>query len=300
MKAKFINFFKLLPILTLMAIAFSPKVLARSLSADDKNKNDLLFDESISSVKSPINFVTHWLKSGELDGSTNGEWLIPFATYVRYLRWVNLFEGDGQTHAGNRKGGANRGDNSIMASHLNALIPKTNLGLTVDGHPTFWFYVPENDQMVSHAKFTLLDENQKSVLTEPILVSLSGTPGLVSVTLPTTEKELEIGQKYRWFFELECDAENSSENTQVDVWVEGWVQRVAPIPGIEPDDYIAYAERGIWYNALTPLARMRQQKEPNPTLQNDWVDLLKAVELESLADVSIADCCDDMKRANRL
>lgn len=294
MKTKFMNFFKLLPVLTLMAIAFSPKVLAQSLSANDKNENAQLLDGSISSVKSPIDFVTHWLKSFEGDGSTNAEGQIPLATYVRYLRWANVFEGDGQTLAGDRQGGGSRGDDLIMASHLNALIPKTNLGTTVDGHPTFWFHVPYGTNMVNHATFRLLDEDQNSVLTAPISVSFSGTPGLVSVTLPTTEKKLEIGQKYHWFFELECDADNPSKNPRVN----GWVQRVAPIPGIEPDDYIAYAEQGIWYNALTPLARMRQQNGLNLTLQNDWVDLLKAVDLESLVDVSIADCCDDMKSAN--
>jgi Domain of Unknown Function (DUF928) len=218
----------------------------------------------------------------------------------RYLRWeqlfevTKLFEGDGQTRDENSTAAASRGRCPMLPAQLTALIPITNEGRTVDGHPTFWFYVSYDTNVVNRATFILLDAEQNYVLPEPISIPLSGTPGLVSVTLPASTKELEVDQKYHWFFELECDAENPSDNYRID----GWVQRVAPIPGIEPDDYIAYAEHGIWYNALTPLARMRQQDGQNATLQNDWEDLLKAVQLEYLTDVSIADCCKEVESAN--
>jgi Domain of Unknown Function (DUF928) len=239
-------------------------------------------------------------ESGNPSGSSNP------LSIDRYLRWAQLFEGDGQP-GGTRRSGGSRGNCSINENlpPLTALIPERDLelpveentksvfGKTVDGHPTFWFYVPYNASSEMYATFVLLD-GEKPVLEKPLSISLSGTPGLVSITLPASATELEIDKDYRWFFELECDAENPSENPRVD----GWVQRVAPIPGIEPDDYIAYADRGIWYNALTPLARMRQQDGQNATLQKDWEDLLKAVELESFIDVSVVDCCKDLENAN--
>lgn len=255
----------------------SPPVRARSLFSQNQGWGD-------RNASSSIDFIANWLKTFKDDGSPPPQTTTSTGTHaLDRIYFEDPFEGDGRP--GGNTGQGSRGNCLIVAPHLTALMPATNIGKTVDGHPTFWFYVPNETSSAINATFILLDEDQKPVLEEPISIPLSGTPGLVSVTLPETAEKLEIDRTYHWFFEIECDADNPSENPRVD----GWVERVDPIPGIEPDDYIAYADNGIWYNALTPLARMRQQNPQNPTLQRDWEDLLKAVGLESLADVAISD-----------
>lgn len=275
----------------LMLMVWCPDVLATSMPIEGLDHK--LADRSISSLPSPIDFLTQRLKSFGDTGKNDADGNRGTGTYAQDLG----FPDDGQTGSGDRVAGGNRGNCPKVDVPLTALIPATNLGKTVDGKPIFWFYIPYEMKYIRQATFSLLEENQNPVLSEPISIALSGTPGLIGVTLPTTVNELEIDREYHWFLEIECNAENSSQNLSQDSlnnpYVHGWVKRVAPIPGIAPNDYRAYAEQGIWYNVLTPLAQMRQQDPQNPTLQRDWEALLKSVELESLTDVSLVNCCID-------
>jgi Domain of Unknown Function (DUF928) len=287
------KFLKVIPILALTAICIAPEVLAQSLLTDGQKSH--FNPGSIPRLKSQINFISNWLELFGGDGRNRAEGNTGTGTYA-----LNDLDFSGDGRPGDRKGGASRtgeeslGNCPMLASDLTALIPETNLGLTVDGHPTFWFYVPYDTQDVSYATFMLLDEEQNQVLAAPISVPLSGVPGVIGVTLPASSKELEMDQEYHWYFTLECNSKEASSNPHV----HGWVKRIAPIAGIEPNDYIAYGEHGIWYNALTSLVRMRQQDGQNLTVQQDWADLLKAVQLESLTNVSIVDCCEEVETSN--
>lgn len=269
-------------------MARSPKVFARSPS--NSNENSQLSPGDLPSFKSPIERIIDGLKVFDSDGTPDAKNQVGGGTYVQNSPG---FEEDGRP--GNATSQGSRSNcpaiNLPLDLALSALIPKTNLGKTVDGHPTFWFYIPYPARVIQKAEFMLLDENQNPVWEQTLSIPLSGTPGLVNVTLPATVKELEIDREYHWFFELQCNSENPSSNPRVD----GWVKRVAPIPGIEPNDYIAYTEQGIWYNALTSLIQMRQQDMQNPTRQQDWEALLKAVGLESLIDVPLSNCCSQVE-----
>ncbi|WP_413160429.1 DUF928 domain-containing protein [Capilliphycus salinus ALCB114379] len=205
------------------------------------------------------------------------------------------FDFDGDGRPGNRQGGSSRGNCPPTQPTLTALIPEKNLGLSTKEHPTFWFYIPYNSTDIPEAELMLLDENQRPVLEKPMKVQLSGTPGIVGVTLPSTAKPLELEQEYHWFFELNCDSENPSNNPRVD----GWIKRVKPSSQlmnqlehnqIKPR-YLVYIENGIWYDALTNLIGMMRVNASDSTLKNDWSNLLESVELKELLETSITDCC---------
>ena len=205
------------------------------------------------------------------------------------------FDGDGRPKPGSRRGGASRGDCPPIQPPLTALIPETNLGLTTKEYPTLWFYIPYNPAEIGQAELMLLDENKRPALEKPISVELSGTPGIVGVTLPSTAKPLEPEREYQWFFELVCDSENPSNNPRVD----GWIKRVQlgqELNGqlennqTEPS-YLAYAENGIWYDALTGLIRTLRVKPSDSTLTNSWSDFLESVGLEELRETPVTDCC---------
>jgi hypothetical protein len=205
------------------------------------------------------------------------------------------FEQDGRTEPGQRKGGASRGNCPPMQPGLTALIPQINLGLTTKEYPTFWFYVPYSTTEIAQAELMLLDENQQPILEKPMTIQLSQTPGIVGIKLPATAKPLAVGQKYRWYFELECDAENPSNNPGVN----GWVKRVTPsselVTQLEnystQQSYLVYAENGIWYDALTSLIKGRKDTSSEDSFSQDWADLLEAVGLENLVKVNPIDCC---------
>ncbi|MEH1918797.1 DUF928 domain-containing protein [Nostoc sp.] len=44
-----------------------------------------------------------------------------------------------------------------------------------------------------------------------------------------------------------------------------------------------YTQNGIWYSALTELAKLRLAEPKNATLNNEWASLLKKIDLENLS-----------------
>ena len=170
---------------------------------------------------------------------------------------------------------------------LTALVPvymarnaEMVLGLTTSSHPTFWFYVPFSKKLPG--EFVLQNDTDDTIYQRPI--SLSGTPGVVSVSLPSTAPALQVGKKYHWYFNIFCQPE------QPPAFVEGWVKRSPLNPALKsklsnqsiPKRANLYAANGIWYDALTTVAKLRiaNPKDLAPTAQ--WVALLHAVGLDAI------------------
>jgi Domain of Unknown Function (DUF928) len=241
---------------------------------------------------------------------------------------VYTFEGDGRPGDRYPGGGASRGCNlqssqpELQPLSLTALMPKTNLALTLSERPTFWFYIPYTTAQVDRATFKLLDVTDPS---DPSVIALltlndnelSDIPGIISVTVPDSAQPLELDREYRWYFKLECDGNSPSKNPRVN----GWVKRVSPdsqpdSPTVEgtvsglvtPDEltqllaqldqahtprerFLAYATHHIWYDALTEIARDRQEFPiANPLWfdrDRDWSDLLRSVNCETLSDTDV-------------
>ncbi len=170
-----------------------------------------------------------------------------------------------------------------------ALMPQNHFGLTLEQYPTFWFYIPYKPDQITSAKFVLRDQNSKEIYQTSL--SLVGTPGLVSFSLPPVAS-LEVNNQvtdvsgYQWDLILYCGSQDFS--------LRGWVQRITR-PDLErqlqtatPRERIAlYAENSIWYTALNDLAKLRISQPQNRTLAQDWTNLLKDVGLETLANKPI-------------
>lgn len=192
------------------------------------------------------------------------------------------FSGDGRP--GRREGGGSRSPCLPMNPPLTALMPVTNWGKTVAERPTFWFYVPYSAQAVHSGEFVLQDEADNDVYRTPF--TLPRTPGFVSLSLPSTQAPLEINKWYHWYFKLYCEPQKLS----APVFVEGWVQRSRLIPVIESrlkavtlrEKYLAYSSNSIWYDAINSLAELRLTHTSDVTLDNDWVNQLRAIGLERL------------------
>jgi hypothetical protein len=173
---------------------------------------------------------------------------------------------------------------------LTALVPiysksELVLGATITPAPTFWFYIPY--QLPFPAKFVLRDKDGKLVYQTD--VTLSGTPGFISLPLPKTVVPLEIGKRYRWFLKIYC------KEQEPPAFVEGWIQRISLNPILKsqlekatPRDRIAlYAANGIWFEALSAAGELRR-RDPNAP---SWVLLLQAVGLTGLVNEPIVECC---------
>lgn len=200
----------------------------------------------------------------------------------------------GQRFAGGSRGCVNVVQNTQSQKRLTALVPEYSgsqlvLGLTTQVRPTFWFYVPYNSSSV-YAKLVLEDELNQTIYKTP----LTATPGVVSVSLPSTSSALKIGKRYHWYFNIYCQQDNQFLTS-----VEGDVQLLAlnPTLGSQLDkatlqqQVALYAANGIWYEAVTTLANLRRSYPQDTNLASDWASLLESVFLQNIAAEPIVDCC---------
>jgi hypothetical protein len=165
-------------------------------------------------------------------------------------------------------------------------------GLTSEAHPTFWFYVPYSLTADLSGQFSLKDEQGNPVY-DAIIDDFAG-PGVLSVTIPDSNDELAVGEMYQWSFQVDCSAGTP-------IFTEGWIGRVADVE-VTTDAYnraIAYAEQGIWYDAVSGLAELRIENPTNSNLEGDWAsllesawgDVMKQEDLDTIINAPIADCC---------
>lgn len=188
--------------------------------------------------------------------------------------------------SGRSRGGAIRDEFCFAGTSqpLTALVSKENLGTTVSAYPTLWFYLPlDHSETVTQARFVLFDQNQRLILDQKM--ALPDAPGIVSVKLPETETPLEVGKRYKWYFQVLCDEQERSRNP----WVSGWVERVEASSELvrqleslpESEQYRAYLDHGISQDALTQLAWHRSVHA------EAWMSLLDYFELEEVADAPV-------------
>jgi hypothetical protein len=200
---------------------------------------------------------------------------------------------------GNRTAGGKRGCEAMQKQPatsqeklLTALVPvyqspNTELvfGLTTISHPTFWFYIPY--QTTAAAEFVLQNQAGQTIYQSPVL--LSGTPGVISLSLPSTTSSLKIGDRYHWYFNIYCNPQ------QPPVFVDGWIKRIEPNADLKnqlqkatPNQRVAlYATHGIWYDLVAASAELRHL---DPKL-NNWANILQSVGLKNIASEPIVDCC---------
>ncbi|MDZ7964460.1 MAG: DUF928 domain-containing protein [Nostoc sp. DedSLP03] len=195
--------------------------------------------------------------------------------------------------AGSR--GCSQDINKQMTSsqkRLTALVPiysnsELVFGTTIREHPSFLFYVPYASDFAS-GEFVLEDEAQNQTIYK---TSLTGTPGIVSFRLPSKAAPLEIGKRYRWYFNIYCE-----KDKQIIANVEGYVKREQLKPVLKtqlekatPRQQVnLYAANGIWYEALSAASELRRPNSQDPS----WTALLQAVGLNDFATEPRVECCN--------
>ena len=186
-----------------------------------------------------------------------------------------------------RAGAASRSEcQATSEQRLTALIPPTNLGLTVSARPTFWVSVPYTPSSPREIVFKLVDKQANKEVYKT-RVTVSGNPGILSVTLPESVNPLAVEKRYQWVFSYLCNPQDASQ----DIVVHGYVERVNINPEMASQLQMAktslekvavMAENGIWFDALTELAYLRRKEPDNKVLLQEWEALLKDVGLEDL------------------
>lgn len=169
---------------------------------------------------------------------------------------------------------------------LTPLAPTTNVGLTIAAHPTFLVYVPKTTAKSIEFSLEELDPEEEERGVYQTTVNLTGSPGVIGITLPTSVPPLEIGRDYRWVVSMVCQPADPK-----DPFAEGLVRRFQPdnllvrqLNGAKPIDQVAlYAQSGIWYEAASNLIALRRSQPNNSELASAWKDLLESVGFGAIA-----------------
>ncbi|MGJ5675308.1 MAG: DUF928 domain-containing protein [Nostochopsis sp.] len=197
---------------------------------------------------------------------------------------------------GQRTYAAARGDCPAIKKSMTALVPPTNIGLTISERPTFWFYIPYQPTSTNPVEFLLLNENNKEAYKTTL--RLTSTPGIISITLPQNAPALESGKKYNWVLSFICDPANRLKDT----FVKGYIERVSINSNLQNqlervstprEQILLFAENSLWYDVLTLLAEERRRKPKDAQVEKDWKDLLRSpkVELQEFVSEPIVSCC---------
>lgn len=164
------------------------------------------------------------------------------------------------------------------------------LGLTTSAHPTILVYIPETSAQA--VEFVLVGRNaqRREEGLYHTTVKLTQTPAIVPFSVPGTIPGLEVGKDYEWRVALICQAGDPA-----DAYAEGIIRRVPMDTALvrrlqqaQPVDQVTlYAESGIWYEAVSHLATLRQTQPTNPDLTTAWVDLLRSAGLGAVSKTPV-------------
>jgi hypothetical protein len=149
-------------------------------------------------------------------------------------------------------------------------------GLTTTERPTLWFYVPISQSPDHPAEFVLQDQDSNPIHQQD--VTLPNQPGVIGITLSANAPSLALNKRYRWFFTIYCDRTQQLPP----MYVEGVIKRVSlsqvateQLKIAQPlQKFAVYNQNGIWHDAVTLLAQLRQKDPQNAKLQSQWQDLL--------------------------
>ena len=177
---------------------------------------------------------------------------------------------------GPRDSAASRGDENIIA-----LIPGTNFGYTTQENPSLWVYFPYTTQ--EKVRFTLKNGEDEQVYQQELI--LSGTPGIVEISLPETF-QLEVDQVYYWEFEVGLEAYGDADNPII----RGAIERVAMDDALkdklagksEQEKLEIYAENSLWFDVLSGLISLRQSNPEDEKNASLWTSLLQQIGFEDL------------------
>jgi hypothetical protein len=164
---------------------------------------------------------------------------------------------------------------------------KNGKDYTLSEQPTLWFYIPYTSTEVQSIEFTLHNAQLTKTLYRAT-VPAPATAGIIAV--PTQSSSiLETGKNYRWKLVIQCKSKSTDEP---DLVVNGWLQRLelpvnlsSQIRSASPRQRTQlYLDADGWYDALTNLAELRLKDPQDPTLQDQWRQLLKTAGWNDLTE----------------
>jgi hypothetical protein len=193
------------------------------------------------------------------------------------------------------RGGASRGNltcaqtpQATTAQFMLLTPSHAQESLTVSERPTLFAYIPPTS--AQKAFFSLNDDAGKTYYQTTLRVPQTG--GIVSIRLPDTMAPLQVGKSYRWGVAILCAGKLRPDSP----FISSWIQRTLLSPQLLSqaqratalDRAALYGKQGVWYDTLTTLAKLKRQQPNDRAIANNWLQVLKSVGLEGIAEQPFA------------
>lgn len=186
-----------------------------------------------------------------------------------------------ESQTSTNKGGGNRGGLcSFTEEELVAIVPTTPtddfsyVEKTLSEYPVIRLYVPYEPRQGLNARFEIIDANEDTVYGSTF--EIDGTPGIVPVTIPSTQSGLKEGHRYTWIFSVICDSNDQSSDATVDGEIERAIvaQYSSNLSTLSIDERLEfYADNLLWFDFLEAL-RQQTTGEYSTEWKERWQYLL--------------------------
>jgi Domain of Unknown Function (DUF928) len=222
----------------------------------------------------PVLFTTVTIAGMSLPVSANPP--VPQARKRRYVP-----QGDRGAPKRTEAGGTRGCSTNAQSADMQLLVPRRNIGHTVSDRPTFTWYIENPQNIALPVQFTLVAPGVLKPIYQQKLTATKS--GIMQLTLPPDAPALKPDQPYRWMVSWSCDQQRPTEQLNRRAWVE----RLAPSPALTqnlqtaqtvPDRITAYAQSGLWQEAIDLAASHRH----DPQVQPLWKELLEDGELPAI------------------
>ncbi len=166
-----------------------------------------------------------------------------------------------------------------------------HLPLTVSPKPTFFFNIPTTNNQGYFKLYQAGDTYYSEQLIYKTTFSLNSAGGIIRFRLPDDAPPLKVDQTYRWEFSIGTAANYET--------VKSFLKRVTLPPTLasqlkqsQPLERASlYAKAGMWFEMLETLADLRTSQPDNSEVLLEWVELLKSVQLDKVAEQPLVECC---------
>jgi hypothetical protein len=175
---------------------------------------------------------------------------------------------------GGRVGGAARGTG--REEFILSVLAPDHTGLTTRDQPSLYWFISRPSS--SPVEVTIVDPNA----TDPVLetqIKAPITPGVHRIRLADHNVRLKPGVAYQWFVSVVPDSGRRSK----DILAGGFVERVDPpsdlgakLSSLKSTDLpVAYADAGIWYDAVAALQDLLEASPKDAALVSQRNALLR-------------------------
>lgn len=145
-----------------------------------------------------------------------------------------------------------RGGCSDSQTALTVLAPQNYVGQTASSHPTFAWYVPDEQPVMMEFHLYQYTASDRELIHK---VEMQSQPGMMSLMLPTDHPGLQVGQQYLWQAVLLCNPNRPSGAivAKAELTVLGLPSELEAALA-QTDNPLQradlYAEAGFWYDAF--------------------------------------------------